>query len=81
MKNLGYGPTLMGSLPADPRICPAAKSLPEVNFAKAVELAYHGAKVLHPKAACLAIDSGIPVWIRSHFVHRSRGPKSSRMVM
>ncbi len=64
-----------GILTADPRICPAAKSLPEVNFAKAVELAYHGAKVLHPKAACLAMDSGIPVWIKNSFRPQVPGTK------
>jgi bifunctional aspartokinase / homoserine dehydrogenase 1 len=56
-----------GILTADPRICPAATSLPEISFTKAVELAYHGAKVLHPKAAYLAMESGIPVWIKNSF--------------
>jgi bifunctional aspartokinase / homoserine dehydrogenase 1 len=64
-----------GILTADPRICPAATSLPEISFTKAVELAYQGAKVLHPKAACLAMESGIPVWIKNSFRPDALGTK------
>src|SRR5262249_21382659 len=37
-----------GVLTADPRICPDATTLPEISFAEAIELAYYGAKVIHP---------------------------------
>ena len=40
-----------GVLTADPRICPEATTLPEISFAEAIELAYYGAKVIHPRAA------------------------------
>jgi bifunctional aspartokinase / homoserine dehydrogenase 1 len=56
-----------GVLTADPRICPDAATLPEISFAEAIELAYYGAKVIHPKAAYPAADAGIPVWIKNSF--------------
>jgi bifunctional aspartokinase / homoserine dehydrogenase 1 len=56
-----------GVLTADPRICPNATTLPEISFAEAIELAYYGAKVIHPKAAYPAMDAGFPVWIKNSF--------------
>ncbi len=56
-----------GVLSADPRICADATTLPEISFAEAVELAYYGAKVIHPKAAYPAMKAGIPVWIKNSF--------------
>ena len=56
-----------GVLSADPRICPDATVLPEITFAEAIELAYYGAKVIHPKAAFPAMDAGLPVWIKNSF--------------
>jgi aspartate kinase len=56
-----------GVLTADPRICPDAITLPEISFAEAIELAYYGAKVIHPKAAYPAADAGFPVWIKNSF--------------
>lgn len=56
-----------GVLTADPRICPNASTLSEISFAEAIELAYYGAKVIHPRAAYPAADAGIPVWIKNSF--------------
>lgn len=56
-----------GVLTADPRICPDATTLPEISFAEAIELAYYGAKVIHPRAAYPAAEAGIPVWIKNSF--------------
>jgi aspartokinase/homoserine dehydrogenase 1 len=56
-----------GVLTADPRICPDATTLPEITFAEAIELAYYGAKVIHPKAAYPAAEAGFPVWIKNSF--------------
>jgi bifunctional aspartokinase / homoserine dehydrogenase 1 len=56
-----------GVLTADPRICPGATTLPEISFAEAIELAYYGAKVIHPKAVYPAADAGFPVWIKNSF--------------
>lgn len=64
-----------GVLSADPRICPDATTLPEISFAEAIELAYYGAKVIHPKAAYPAMDAGIPVWIKNSFNPETPGTK------
>jgi aspartate kinase len=64
-----------GVLSADPRICPDATTLPEISFAEALELAYYGAKVIHPKAAYPAMDAGIPVWIKNSFRPDTPGTK------
>jgi aspartate kinase len=52
-----------GMLSADPRIVPEARPVPELSFNEASELAYFGAKVLHPKTLLPAIERGIPVRI------------------
>lgn len=64
-----------GVLSADPRICPEATTLPEISFAEAIELAYYGAKVIHPKAAYPAMDAGFPVWIKNSFRPETPGTK------
>jgi aspartate kinase len=50
-----------GLLSADPRIVPEARPVPHLSFAEASELAYFGAKVLHPKTLLPAMDRAIPV--------------------
>jgi aspartate kinase len=50
-----------GMLTVDPRVVPAARVLPELSFAEAAELAYFGAKVLHPATIKPAVEKGIPV--------------------
>jgi aspartate kinase len=50
-----------GVLTADPRICPAARTLKTLSYEEAAELAYFGAKVLHPKTIQPAVDLQIPV--------------------
>ena len=52
-----------GMLSADPRIVPEARPVSELSFAEASELAYFGAKVLHPKTLLPAVERGIPVRI------------------
>jgi aspartate kinase len=52
-----------GVLTADPRIVPRARTVPRLSFAEAAELAYFGAKVLHPKTLHPAIERDIPVRI------------------
>jgi len=56
-----------GILSCDPRIVPDAFPLRSLTFAEASELAYFGAKVLHPKTVEPAIDVGIPVRIVNTF--------------
>jgi aspartokinase/homoserine dehydrogenase 1 len=67
-----------GVLTADPRICPDAATLPEISFAEAIELAYYGAKVIHPKAAYPAAEAGVPIWIRNSFRPEAAGTKITR---
>jgi aspartate kinase len=52
-----------GVLTADPRVVPHARTIPSLSFAEAAELAYFGAKVLHPKTILPAVIRGIPVRI------------------
>ena len=50
-----------GVLTADPRVVPKARTIPLLSYQEAAELAYFGAKVLHPKTIQPAIDKSIPV--------------------
>lgn len=50
-----------GVLTCDPRICPEARTLRTLSYEEAAELAYFGAKVLHPKTIQPAVDLNIPV--------------------
>src|SRR5256886_12191176 len=52
-----------GVLTADPRVVPGARTVPTLSYAEAAELAYFGAKVLHPKTLQPAMDRDIPVRI------------------
>jgi len=52
-----------GVLTADPRVVPHARTIARLSFAEAAELAYFGAKVLHPKTILPAVIRGIPVRI------------------
>jgi aspartate kinase len=52
-----------GMLTADPRIIDRPRVVPELSFAEASELAYFGAKVLHPSTILPAVDKNIPVRI------------------
>jgi aspartate kinase len=52
-----------GLLTADPRLIPEPKLVPRLSFAEAAELAYFGAKVLHPSTIHPAVERDIPVRI------------------
>jgi len=54
-----------GVLSADPRLVPEAVCLPSMSYAEACELAYFGAKVLHPQTMAPVQERGIPLWIRN----------------
>ncbi|MGZ5023584.1 MAG: bifunctional aspartate kinase/homoserine dehydrogenase I, partial [Chthoniobacterales bacterium] len=64
-----------GVLSADPRLVPDAVVLEEVSYQEATELAYFGAKVVHPNTMAPAIDAKIPIWIRNTFNPEHRGTK------
>jgi len=52
-----------GMLTADPTILPGGHRVKTISFAEAAELAYFGAKVLHPATVVPAIEKNIPVLI------------------
>ena len=52
-----------GMLTADPNVIPGARRIKVISFTEAAELAYFGAKVLHPATVMPAIDRNIPVMI------------------
>ena len=54
-----------GVLSADPRLVPDAVCLPSMSYAEACELAYFGAKVLHPQTMAPVQQRGIPLRIRN----------------
>jgi len=56
-----------GVLTADPRIVEDAKPLAIVSYAEICNMAYQGAKVIHPRAVEIAMQAQIPVRIRSTF--------------
>ncbi len=56
-----------GIMTADPRLVPEAKVLSEVTYNEAAELAYNGAKVLHPRTLAPLADRRIPVWSKNSF--------------
>ena len=60
-----------GMMTTDPNICPDARRIKAISFGEAAELAYFGAKVLHPATLLPAIQKNIPV-----FVLNSRNPKN-----
>jgi len=56
-----------GILSSDPRLVPNAVPLPQVSFQEASELAYFGAKVLHPIAMQPALKKNIPVRVKNSY--------------
>ncbi|MCU1270080.1 MAG: aspartate kinase [Acidobacteriaceae bacterium] len=52
-----------GMMTTDPRLCPEAKTIKQISFNEAAELAYFGAKVLHPATLLPAIHKNIPVYV------------------
>ena len=64
-----------GILSADPRLVPEAVVLDDVSYQEATELAYFGAKVVHPSTMAPAIENKIPIWIRNTFNPASRGTR------
>jgi len=64
-----------GVLTADPRLVPNARLLRDISYNEAAELAYFGAKVLHPKTLRPVVAAQIPVWIRNSFAPEKEGTR------
>ena len=62
-----------GVLTADPRVVPDAQTIERLSYSEAAELAYFGAKVLHPKTIQPAIEDRIPVRICNSRAPEERG--------
>jgi len=56
-----------GVMTTDPRIVKEAKTLPEISYGEIAELAYYGAKVLHPKTIRPVVEAGIGLRICNTF--------------
>ncbi|MGQ9460477.1 MAG: aspartate kinase [Candidatus Bathyarchaeaceae archaeon] len=56
-----------GLMTSDPKIVPSARTMPEISFQEATEMAVFGAKAMHPRALEPAMEENIPVRIRNAF--------------
>jgi aspartate kinase len=64
-----------GIMSADPRLVSDVVVLEEVTYAEAAELAYNGAKVLHPRTLAPLVEKRIPVWSKNSFAPEKAGTK------
>ena len=62
-----------GVLSADPRRVPDAKIIDSLSYHEAMELAYFGAKVIHPQTMAPAVRRQIPIWIKNTFAPAESG--------
>ena len=67
-----------GVMTADPRIVPTARKIRRLSFAEAAELAYFGAKVLHPATLLPAVRSNIPVVVLNTMKPEDEGTTITR---
>ena len=64
-----------GIMSADPRLVKDARVLEAVTYSEAAELAYNGAKVLHPRTLAPLADRQIPVWSKNSFHREHAGTR------
>ena len=62
-----------GVMSGDPRQVPEARIIDEMSYSEAMELAYFGAKVIHPQTMAPAVGRDIPIWIRNTFAPQKKG--------
>ncbi|MCX7625468.1 MAG: aspartate kinase [Candidatus Sumerlaeaceae bacterium] len=67
-----------GVMTADPRLVPQARTLAEISYRELSELAYYGAKVVHPKTVRPAIEAGIGLRILNTFNPQHPGTRVVR---
>jgi len=67
-----------GVMTADPKVVPEAHPVPELSYAEAAELAYFGAKVLHPLTVAPAVEANIPLSILNTFEPDAPGTRIVR---
>ncbi len=64
-----------GIMTGDPRLVADARVLDEVTYTEAAELAYNGAKVLHPRTLAPLVERQIPVWSKNSFAPEKPGTR------
>src|SRR5688572_6017726 len=64
-----------GLMTADPRSVSTARLIPELHYREAAELAFYGAKVLHPRTMIPLVDRKIPLRVRSTFHEQLAGTR------
>lgn len=64
-----------GIMTGDPRLVSDARVLEEVTYSEAAELAYNGAKVLHPRTLAPLVEHQIPVWSKNSFAPEKPGTR------
>ena len=69
-----------GLLTADPRVVPDARVIPRLHAREAAELAYYGARVLHPRALIPLAGRRIPIYVRPFEDPDSSGTEVSEQV-
>jgi aspartate kinase len=62
-----------GVMTGDPRIVPDAQVIPMLSYGEVGELAYFGAKVLHPRTIRPIVENGTPLWVKNTFNPTCRG--------
>jgi aspartate kinase len=62
-----------GIMTSDPRIVKDARTIDRISYREAAELAYFGAKVIHPSTIQPAVNLGIPVWVKNTFRPQDAG--------
>jgi aspartate kinase len=62
-----------GVMTCDPRLVPEARSIRVMTFTEAAELAYLGAKVLHPDTIAPAVQKNIPVYVLNSLHPKAKG--------
>jgi aspartate kinase len=67
-----------GVMSADPRIVPDARVIPVLSYSEVGELAYFGAKVLHPKTIGPVVERGTPLWVKNTFNPTCPGTRIDR---
>ncbi|HEX8254303.1 MAG TPA: aspartate kinase [Thermoanaerobaculia bacterium] len=64
-----------GLMTADPKSVPSARLLSELHYREAGELAFYGAKVLHPRTMIPLVDRKIPLFVRNTFREHASGTR------
>ncbi len=66
-----------GIMTVDPNLSSRARLIPEISYNEVYQLAYSGARVLHPKTILLAREGDIPLWVKNTFNSECNGTRIS----